>query len=65
MDGSVTLSAKIVCLSPKHIDKEEVGTVFKVMETNLIRIGHVAFIATWLSGGLPDFLFRNGRVAHN
>ena len=35
----------------KHIDKEEVGTVFKVMETNLIRIGHVAFIATWLSGG--------------
>ena len=36
----------------KHIEKEEVGTVFKVMETNLIIIGHVAFIATWLSGGL-------------
>jgi uncharacterized membrane protein len=27
----------------KNIDKEEVGAVFKVMETNLIRIGHVDF----------------------
>ena len=51
MDGSVLYLPRLFVYHQKHIDKEEVGTVFKVMETNLIRIGHVAFIATWLSGG--------------